>query len=94
MRKSAGVSRPRTVEPRNAELGALGRAIEQVITERKVTHEGLADGSGVDIKQVGSYIRGRGNPTYLTLRRLCRGLPVSLGELIAIAEELEEEHSS
>jgi transcriptional regulator with XRE-family HTH domain len=44
----------------------------------------------MDVKQVGSFIRGQGNPTYETLRRLCKGLPVTLGELVTLAEKLEE----
>jgi transcriptional regulator with XRE-family HTH domain len=53
-------------------------------------HEGVADASEMDVKQVGSFIRGQGNPTYETLRRLCKGLPVTLGELVTLAEKLEE----
>jgi transcriptional regulator with XRE-family HTH domain len=55
-----------------------------------MTQEEVADGSGMNVEQVGRFIRGQGNPTYDTLQHLCSGLPVSLGELVTLAEELEE----
>lgn len=48
----------------------------------------------MNIEQVGRFIRGQGNPTYDSLRRLCTGLPISLGELVALAEALEAEAAS
>ncbi len=52
--------------------------------------ESVADDSGLDAKQVGTFVCGRGNPTYETLLKLCEGLHVSLGELMVRADELYE----
>lgn len=83
--------RPRSLEPRNDCLAALGRAIELVLRENAMTQEDLADASDMDVKQVGRYICGQGNPTFTTMRRLCAGLPVTHGDLVKLAEALEQE---
>jgi hypothetical protein len=44
--------------------------------------------AGLAVKQVGSFVRGQGNPTYTTLVRLCEGLHVSPGELTSRADHL------
>jgi transcriptional regulator with XRE-family HTH domain len=83
--------RPRTAKPRSLRHAALGQAIELVIAENAgMTHETVAEDSGLDVKQVGTFIRAQGNPTYITLLRLCEGLHVSLGELMVRADELYE----
>lgn len=83
--------RPRTSSPRSPRHAALGRAIELVIAEEPhMTQDSVADESGLTTKQVGSYIRGQGNPTYTTLVKLCAGLHVSVGELMVRADELLE----
>jgi transcriptional regulator with XRE-family HTH domain len=83
--------RPRTAKPRSLRHAALGQAIELVIAENAgMTQEAVADDSDLDVKQVGTFIRGRGNPTYTTLLKLSEGLHVSLGELILRAEDLYE----
>jgi transcriptional regulator with XRE-family HTH domain len=46
--------------------------------------------SGLDEKQIGTYIRGQGNPNYSTLLKLCDGLHVSLATLMRRAEELHD----
>lgn len=75
--------RPRSRSPRSPELAALGRAIQQVISETAgMTIEAVAWDSGLDVKQTGTYVRGLGNPTFVTLLRLCTGLHISLGELM------------
>jgi transcriptional regulator with XRE-family HTH domain len=83
--------RPRTAKPRSAHHAALGQAIELVIAENAdMTQETVAADSNLDVKQVGTYIRGQGNPTYTTLLKLCEGLHVSLGELMLRAEDQYE----
>lgn len=85
------MSRPRTLKPRSLRHAALGQAIELVIAENPdMTHEAVAADSRLAVKQVGSFVRGRGNPTYTTLLRLCEGLHLSLGELMVRADELYE----
>jgi transcriptional regulator with XRE-family HTH domain len=81
--------RPRTAQPRSLEHAALGQAIGLVIAkDAHMTLDSVAAESGLDEKQIGTYIRGQGNPTFGTLLKLCRGLHVSLRELMISAEEL------
>ena len=83
--------RPRTAKPRSLRHAALGQAIELVIAEdAHMTLDTVAADSGLDEKQIGTFIRGQGNPTYSTLLKLCKGLHMSLGELMLSAEELHE----
>jgi transcriptional regulator with XRE-family HTH domain len=85
------MSRPRTAKPRSLRHATLGQSIELVIAEHAdMTQETVASDSGLDAKQVGTFIRGQGNPTYTTLLKLCEGLHVSLGELMLKAEDLYE----
>jgi transcriptional regulator with XRE-family HTH domain len=83
--------RSRTAKPRSLRHAALGQAIELVIAENAdMTQEAVAEDAGLDVKQVGMFVRGRGNPTYTTLLKLCEGLHLSLGELMVRADELYE----
>jgi DNA-binding phage protein len=83
--------RPRTAKPRSLRHAALGLAIELVIAEdAHMTLDTVAADSGLDEKQLGTFIRGQGNPTYSTLLKLCDGLHMSLGELVLRAEDLYE----
>jgi transcriptional regulator with XRE-family HTH domain len=83
--------RPRTAKPRSLRHAALGQAIELLIAEdANMTLDTVAADSGLDEKQIGTFIRGQGNPTYNTLLKLCDGLHVSLGELMLTAEKLHE----
>ncbi len=81
--------RPRTAKPRSLSHAALGQAIELVIAEdAHMNLDTVAADSGLDEKQIGTFIRGQGNPTYSTLLKLCEGLHVSPGELMLRAEDL------
>jgi transcriptional regulator with XRE-family HTH domain len=83
--------RPRTAKPRSLRHAALGQAIELVIAEHAhMTLDTVAAESGLDEKQIGTLIRGQGNPTYSTLLKLCEGLRVSPGELMLTAEKLHK----
>jgi transcriptional regulator with XRE-family HTH domain len=83
--------RPRTAKPRSLRHAALGQAIELTIAEdADMTTETVTAESGLDEKQLGTFIRGLGNPTYSTLLKLCEGLHVSLGTLMLRAEQLHE----
>ncbi len=83
--------RPRTAKPRSLRHAALGQAIELAMAEdAHMTLDTVAAESGLDEKQVGTFIRGQGNPTYATLLKLCEGLHVSLGELMLSADELHK----
>jgi transcriptional regulator with XRE-family HTH domain len=85
------VPRQRTVNPRTLHHATLGQAIELVMAEdARMTLDTVAAESGLDEKQIGTYIRGQGNPAYSTLLKLCEGLHVSPGELLGRADELYE----
>jgi transcriptional regulator with XRE-family HTH domain len=81
------------------ELAALGKAIEDRIREVDgMTRETVArdsrvdaDDPGIDVRRIGGYIRGKHNPRYTTLKRLCKGLHLSLREFTSRVEALEEE---
>jgi transcriptional regulator with XRE-family HTH domain len=84
----------RKSKPRSPDHAALGQAIElYIVEEANMTHETVADDSGLSVKQVGTLIRGQSNPTYLTLLKLCRGLHVRPGELMTRTDELREKRS-
>jgi transcriptional regulator with XRE-family HTH domain len=88
------MARPRTAQPRSLRHAALGQAIELVMAEDAcMTLDSVAADSDLDEKQIGTFIRGQGNPTYSTLLKLCNGLHVSLAALMARAEELHEKRS-
>jgi transcriptional regulator with XRE-family HTH domain len=81
--------RPRTVKSRSLRHAALGQAIELVMAEdAHMTLDSVAADSGLDEKQIGTFIRGQGNPTFEILVKLCEGLHLSPGELLAAADEL------
>jgi len=85
------MARPRTAKPRTLHHAALGQAVELVMAEdADMTLDTVARDSGLDEKQIGTFIRGQGNPTYSTLLKLCDGLHVSLATLTRRAEELHK----
>ncbi len=53
-----------------------------------MTYETVATDSGLTVKQVGDLVRGQGNPTYMTVLKLCRGLHVRPSELLGRVDEL------
>jgi transcriptional regulator with XRE-family HTH domain len=79
---------PRISKPISADHAALGGAIEAVMKEKGLKQDALAAATGMDIKQLGSYVRGQGNPTYTTVLRISRGLGVEPGRLLTIADRL------
>jgi transcriptional regulator with XRE-family HTH domain len=80
--------RPRTVQPRSLRHAALGQAIESFMHERKLTPNELAQECGLAVEQLGTFTRGRGNPTYSTLLKICDGLRIGVTELHARADTL------
>lgn len=79
---------PRKVKPRSPELGALGRALEQLRTDAGLTLEQLADRTGSDLTQVGGIERGIRNPSYEFLLRLATALDTRVGEIATLADDL------
>ncbi len=85
------MARPRTVQPRSPRHASLGQAIELIIAESAdIDPATVMRDSGLDEKQIGTYARGQGNPTYTTLLKLCDGLHVSVATLMLCAESLHE----
>ena len=81
----------RKSEPLSEDRAALARAIEMVIAQDpEMTQETVAADGELNIKQVNEFVRGQGNPTYLTLLKLCRGLHIELARLMTLAEELRD----
>jgi transcriptional regulator with XRE-family HTH domain len=81
----------RKSKPRSPDHAALAQAIELLIAEDPgMTQETVAEEGGLNTKQVGALVRGQGNPTYTTLLKLCQGLHVRPGRLMALADDLRE----
>jgi transcriptional regulator with XRE-family HTH domain len=92
MRKAAGqMPRERKSTPRSRELAALGKAVELLMARGpSKTQTAVADVSGLNITQVGSYVRGTGSPNFENLLLLCDGLQAKPIELFALIEELKD----
>lgn len=84
----------RRSKPRNAELAAISRAIEERRVEKGISQEALAEASGITLRRIGDYVRGQHSPNTANLRRLCKALDLTTDELFKRAEELEEEPST
>ncbi|MFI5009303.1 MAG: helix-turn-helix domain-containing protein [Solirubrobacterales bacterium] len=81
----------RKSKPLSPDHAALARAIELLIAQdERMSQDSVALESELNIRQVNTFVRGQGNPTYTTLLRLCKGLHVRLGELMTLADELRE----
>jgi len=81
----------RRSKPRSPDHEALAQAIELRIRESsQMSQRSVAQKSGLSFEQVNAYARGQGNPTYETLLRLCKGLELSLGELMTRRDNMRE----
>ena len=88
------MSTQRKSNPRSPDHAVLAQAIEVLIAkDARMTQETVAQDGGLNLTQVGAYARGRGNPTYTNVLKLCRGLHVSPGELMTLVDELEKKRS-
>ena len=68
------------------EFVALGAAVRELRSRRRLTQERLAWAAGVHRNYVGAIERGEINPTFLSLMRLTGGLEISLAELMEVFE--------
>ncbi len=73
--------------PRSAAHTILGRAVRELRARFGHSQESLAFQSGLHRNYVGAIERGEINPTFSTLMRLSRGLPIALSELIGLYEQ-------
>jgi transcriptional regulator with XRE-family HTH domain len=72
------------------QLAALARAVSQLREEADLAQASLARKAGLTATSIGEMESGEHEPTYGTMRRLARGLGVSLPDLVKRIEELEE----
>lgn len=83
----------RKSQPRDPEVAALGNAVQARMDELGLSQKALAEASKIDIRRIGDYVRGQHNPSVPNLKKLCKGLRISPGELMRRAGELEAEPS-
>jgi transcriptional regulator with XRE-family HTH domain len=67
---------------------ALGQAIREFRLQVDLTQEALAHEAGITVGQLSKIERGQSNPRWGTVRRIARGLRVSLPDLAAKEETL------
>lgn len=77
---------PRTPQDPGAQL-ALGQAIRRLRDERGATQEVLAKEAGITPNMLSLIERGRGNPSWVTLRGIAGALGVSVADLAKAAED-------
>jgi len=79
----------RKSKPLSPDHAALAQAIELLIAEDpQLSRKSVAVDGGLNIRQVSTFTRGQGNPTYETLLRLCKGLHVRPSELMTLTDEI------
>lgn len=61
--------------------------------QKGMRQKALAEASGIDLRRIGDYIRGQFNPNLANLRRLCKGLDLTVDAFMERAAELEKELS-
>jgi transcriptional regulator with XRE-family HTH domain len=84
----------RKSKPRSPDHAALGQAIERLMAEdSEMTQDTVAFDGGLSLRQVGNLVRGQSNPTYTNLLKLCRGLHVRPGELMALTDRLRDKQA-
>ena len=64
------------------ELITLGKTIREKREAKNLTQVLLAEKSGLDRNYIGMVERGERNPSYLSLKKIAKGLGLSVNELI------------
>ncbi len=73
-------------------MEALGKVVETLRKERKMTKTNLASFSGIQERYIRSITKGLGNPTICAIFRICDALGVSPIDFISkILDELSQE---
>ena len=75
--------------PRSPLHVALGRALRQLRSERRLSQEALALSAGLDRTYVSGIERGERNPTLGSIQKLAKALDLRVSELARHAESLE-----
>jgi transcriptional regulator with XRE-family HTH domain len=65
---------------------ALGHAVRELRTRRRISQEALGHSANIHRNYIGAIERGELNPTYRVLLKLATGLDFPLSEIIALAE--------
>lgn len=73
---------------------ALGLAVKARRQELDLTQEQLANDTDLHQRWISNVETGKRNPSYASLRRLAAGLDLSTSELIARAEQIENDATS
>jgi transcriptional regulator with XRE-family HTH domain len=73
---------------------ALGRAVKARREELGRTQETLANDADLHQRWVSNIENGKRNPSLASLRRLAAGLDLTASQLIAAAEQIEQEATS
>lgn len=63
-------------------LNKLGQKIKEIRQNKNLSQESLAHKCGFDRTYISMLERGKRNPSYLNLLKLCKGLEVSIKELV------------
>ena len=74
----------------DSQLAALARAISKLREEADLSQASLAQKADLTPTSIGEVESGKHEPTYGTMRRLARGLGISLPELVKRIAEAEE----
>lgn len=80
---------PADITPAPEPHPGLGLAIRSLRVSRGWGQHQLAARSGVTLGTVSDIERGQGDPKWSTVRQLCRGLEVTVGELAVYAIRLD-----
>jgi transcriptional regulator with XRE-family HTH domain len=65
----------------------LGRALQSLRTDRRLSQEELGLRTGVHRNYIGGIERGERRPSVMTIAKLAKGLDVQTWELLRVAEE-------
>lgn len=72
---------------RSAAAIAMGKAIQEIRSERGLNQEAAAHECEIDRSYFGALERGERNPTFYTLLKLAAGLKTSASKIVARAEK-------
>jgi transcriptional regulator with XRE-family HTH domain len=85
---------PRTPQNPNQQL-ALGKAIRQLRQKRGDSLETLARDAGITRNMLSLIERGEGNPSWVTLSGIAKGLGMAVSDLAKQAEDVDtKDHRS
>jgi transcriptional regulator with XRE-family HTH domain len=79
------------VGERREPQGPLGTAIRLIREEKRLSKASVAVRGGISERWLLDVEAGRSNPTWANIRRIAKGLKVTLAELMDQVEKCEEE---